>query len=191
MVGSLFTSRLVSLLAERLPATAAGGDTNSLTPAAVQNLPAQVREVIVGSYSDALAPVFLYMVPLAIITFVLLLFVREDTLATTIDRSDILPESMDIDPSSSVYLEGQEPVAALEGRPHARGNVSDGDSRRRPSAWASARRPQPRWSGLVPSPRLRASRRAHARCQSRAMEVTHGGKGRGGQARRGRGRSRA
>lgn len=115
VVGSLFTSRLVALLAERLPSTAAGGDTNALTPAAVQNLPAQVRDVIVGSYSDALAPVFLYMVPLAILTFVLLLFIREDVLATTIDRSDILPESMDIDPSSSVYLEEHEPVAASEG----------------------------------------------------------------------------
>lgn len=116
VVGSLFTSRLVNLLAERLPAgSVSGGGTNALTPSAVQGLPAQVRDAIVGSYSDALAPVFLYMVPLAILTFVLLLFIREDALATTIDRSDVLPESMDIDPSSSVYLEGHELVEASEG----------------------------------------------------------------------------
>jgi hypothetical protein len=116
VVGSLFTSRLVTLLAERLPAgSVSGGGTNALTPSAVQGLPAQVRDAIVGSYSDALAPVFMYMVPLAILTFVLLLFIREDALATTIERGDVLPESLDIDPSSSVYLEGHELVEASKG----------------------------------------------------------------------------
>lgn len=115
VVGSLFTTRLVTLLAERLPAgSLSGGGTNALTPSAVQGLPAHVRDAIVGSYSDALAPVFLYMVPLAILTFVLLLFIREDALATTIDRGDVLPESMDIDPSSSVYLARHELVEASE-----------------------------------------------------------------------------
>jgi hypothetical protein len=89
IVGSLFASRLTNLLSERLPANggAAGGDENSLTPGILWKLPSQVREIIVGAYNDALAPIFLYLVPLVIAAVVLLLFVKEKPLATTIDRS--------------------------------------------------------------------------------------------------------
>ncbi|QYH35690.1 MDR family MFS transporter [Salinibacterium sp. M195] len=90
VVGSLFVARLTELLGTRLPAAAAEatGDTNSLTPAAVRDLPDAVREIIVGVYNDALAPVFLYMVPLVLISAVLLAFVKEVPLATTIDRGE-------------------------------------------------------------------------------------------------------
>jgi EmrB/QacA subfamily drug resistance transporter len=90
VVGSLFIARLTELLGTRLPAAAAGvtGDTNSLTPAAVRDLPDAVREIIVGAYNDALAPVFLYMVPLVLISAVLLAFIKEVPLATTIDRGE-------------------------------------------------------------------------------------------------------
>ncbi|MGC0363956.1 EmrB/QacA subfamily drug resistance transporter [Rhodococcus sp. 27YEA15] len=88
VVGSLFASRLTNLLSERLPAGAsAGGDANSLTPEVLWKLPARVREIIVGSYNDALAPIFMYLVPLVIAAVILLLFVTEKPLATTIDRS--------------------------------------------------------------------------------------------------------
>jgi len=102
IVGSLFVARLTDLLAERMPAGAAdGGASNSFTPAIVRDLPDAVRDVIVGSYNDALTPVFLYMVPLVIVAAILLCFVKEKPLATTIER-DILPESLEIDGASSV-----------------------------------------------------------------------------------------
>jgi len=90
VVGSLFVARLTELLDTRLPAAAAGatGDTNSLTPAAVRDLPDAVREIIVGAYNDSLAPVFLYMVPLVLVSAVLLMFIKEVPLATTIDRAE-------------------------------------------------------------------------------------------------------
>ncbi|MGV8857646.1 MDR family MFS transporter [Rhodoglobus sp.] len=90
VVGSLFVARLTELLGTRLPAAAAGatGDTNSLTPAAVRDLPDAVREIIVGSYNDSLTPVFLYMVPLVLLSAVLLAFVKEVPLATTIKRDE-------------------------------------------------------------------------------------------------------
>jgi hypothetical protein len=69
----------------------------------VRDLPAAVRDVIVGSYNDALTPVFLYMAPLVIVAAILLCFVTEKPLATTIER-DILPESLEIDGASSVAL---------------------------------------------------------------------------------------
>ena len=90
VVGSLFVARLTDLLSTRLPAAAAGvtGNTNSLTPGAVRDLPDAVREIIVGSYNDALTPVFLYMVPLVLLSAVLLAFVKEVPLATTIERGE-------------------------------------------------------------------------------------------------------
>ena len=62
----------------------------------VRDLPQALHDVIVGAYNDALTPVFLYMVPLVAVGLILLFFVVEKPLATTIER-DILPESLEID----------------------------------------------------------------------------------------------
>ena len=101
IVGSLFVAKLTQLLSERMPAGAASasGGENSLTPAVVRDLPAGIKDVIVSSYNDALTPIFLYMVPLVIVGLILLVFVVEKPLATSIER-DILPESLEIDGGS-------------------------------------------------------------------------------------------
>ena len=112
VVGSLFVAKLTDLLTERLPAgaDAAAGGSNSFTPEVVRNLPDAIRDVIVGAYNDALAPVFLYMVPLVVGAAILLLFIKEKPLATTIER-DILPESLDIDGADSIALSSVPPEA--------------------------------------------------------------------------------
>ena len=106
IVGSLFVARLTSLLTERMSGAggAAAGSSNSFTPAAVRQLPEAVRNVVIGAYNDALTPVFLYMVPLVLIAVVLLSFVTEKPLATTIER-DILPETLEIDGMTVVALD--------------------------------------------------------------------------------------
>ena len=107
IVGSLFVANLKNLLADRLPnsgSAAAGGNSNSFTPEVVQHLPGAVRDVIVGAYNDALTPVFLYMVPLMLIATLLLVFLKEKPLATTIER-DVLPESLEIDGAARVNLD--------------------------------------------------------------------------------------
>ena len=113
IVGSLFVARLTSLLAERMSGAggAAAGSSNSFTPAAVRQLPEAVRNVVIGAYGDALTPVFLYMVPLVLIAVVLLSFVKEKPLATTIER-DILPETLEIDGMTVVSLD--QPSDALD-----------------------------------------------------------------------------
>jgi EmrB/QacA subfamily drug resistance transporter len=97
VVGSLFASRLAALLTERLPAAAQGGGTpggsNSLTPAVVGALPAPIKEVIISSYNDALTPIFIWMVPLALVAAVLMCFVKEKPLATAVEH-DVLSESI-------------------------------------------------------------------------------------------------
>lgn len=89
VVGSVFVTNLGNLLTERLPQAAgmSHGSENSLTPQVVRALPEAIRNIIVGAYSDALTPVFLYMVPLVILAAVILIFLKEKPLATTPDRA--------------------------------------------------------------------------------------------------------
>jgi len=59
IVGSIFASRLTSLITERLAALGTGGGTigsglNSFTPATVNSLPDAIRTPIVESYNEAL-----------------------------------------------------------------------------------------------------------------------------------------
>ncbi|WP_426626126.1 MDR family MFS transporter [Leifsonia sp. McL0607] len=113
IVGSLFVARLTDLLAERMPigGAAASGSSNSFTPALVKALPAPLRDVIVGAYNDALTPVFLYMVPLLLIAVVLLCFVKEKPLATTIER-DSVATSLEIDGATHPALDQADTTAA-------------------------------------------------------------------------------
>lgn len=106
VVGTLFTSKLTQLLGERLPASGSGtaGGSNSFTPELVNHLPDSIHGIVVSSYNDALTPVFLYMVPLVAVAVVLLSFVKEKPLATTIKR-DAVPESIEIDGGDYSYLE--------------------------------------------------------------------------------------
>jgi EmrB/QacA subfamily drug resistance transporter len=119
VVGTLFASRLATLLSDRLPsgAAAASGGTDSFTPDLVRSLPTAIRDIIVGAYNDALTPVFLYMVPLVLIATVLLIFVKEKPLATTLDR-DALPESIPVTGGTDVALDPELVVAtSAEGEP--------------------------------------------------------------------------
>lgn len=101
LIGSLFIHNMTTRLAERIPAAlasmpaeqaapyaeqfAASGGHNSLTPEFVVNLPTPLREAVLTSYNDGLTPIFLMMVPLAILALVILFPVREDPLKETVD----------------------------------------------------------------------------------------------------------
>lgn len=85
VVGSMFVARLTALLADRLPEAATSGNaSDSLTPEVIHSLPAQIEAIILSSYNEALVPLFRYLVPLALISAVLLVFLRENPLATEI-----------------------------------------------------------------------------------------------------------
>ena len=101
VVGSLFVSRLAGLMDERIPAAAeamgpegaevarsfgsGSGAANSMSPEILAGLPGPLHDAIVGSYNDALVPIYLAVVPLLLVATALLLFIREDTLKETID----------------------------------------------------------------------------------------------------------
>jgi hypothetical protein len=78
-VGAVFTHRLT----ERLGGASAGaaGDTQSLTPAMVRALPAEVRDTVILAYQNALTPVFRYLVPVFALGLVLAFLLPEKRLA--------------------------------------------------------------------------------------------------------------
>lgn len=99
IVGSLFVSRLADLMGERVPAAAAamgpegaaaagsitgGSGSNSMSPEILAGLPGPLHDAIVGSYNDALVPIYHFVVPMVVLATVLLLFLREDELKETV-----------------------------------------------------------------------------------------------------------
>lgn len=101
LVGSIFIHNLQTNLQGSLPNAFAqlgpegealasefsdqGGAANSLTPASVLELPQVVQDAVLVSYNDGLTPVFLMMVPLAIVALFMLLPVREEKLKETVE----------------------------------------------------------------------------------------------------------
>ncbi|WNM23428.1 MDR family MFS transporter [Demequina capsici] len=114
VVGSIFTNNLVSLLVERVPSGSGSlSDANSLTPSAVLELPQQLQDAIVSSYNDALTPVFLYIMPLSVVSLLLLSFLKEVPLRTTLDREPVIePSHMD---GPDYVADDVEPVSATGG----------------------------------------------------------------------------
>lgn len=104
IVGSLFVSRLTTQLAEQLPAGAPVGDTNGLTPAAINALPGPIHDAVADAYASALGPVYLILVPLMFIAFVLLFFVKEIPLATTV----AVPEGQPVELGAGAHLAASE-----------------------------------------------------------------------------------
>lgn len=98
VVGVLFAGRLTELISERLPAEAQtamagqGSDASSgLTPELVSGLPGPIQSAITSSYNDALTPIFLLMVPLVVVSLLLMIFIPETPLATTLSRRTVAP----------------------------------------------------------------------------------------------------
>ena len=86
LVGALFTSRLAADLAAQLPKTD-NISMNRITPQYVDHLAAPVRDIITAAYSDALVPIFLYVVPLLVVGFLLMLTLKENPLAKSVNHT--------------------------------------------------------------------------------------------------------
>ena len=103
VVGSIFASRLIGILTDKLASSgadlgAAGAASSDdfrkhLTPAGVNSLPDQLRDPIIHAYNEALLPIFLFLVPLAAIALIALLFIEPKPLATSV-AEEITAESL-------------------------------------------------------------------------------------------------
>lgn len=94
VVGSVFTTRVATLITERIPDAAdAGIHADSLTPGIVRALPDSLHLAVIESYNEALTPIYLAIAPLALIAAVCLFFVIEKPLATTIERKTTVADA--------------------------------------------------------------------------------------------------
>ncbi|MDU0478254.1 MDR family MFS transporter [Staphylococcus chromogenes] len=99
LVGGLFTSRLTNKLAANVPAAlhelgpeaapyaavfGGGEGSHRITPAMVSQFPEVLRHAIQVSYNDSLTPVFLILMPLALLSAAVMVFVTETKLKETI-----------------------------------------------------------------------------------------------------------
>jgi EmrB/QacA subfamily drug resistance transporter len=73
--GAVFTSRLTHLLGNAVP--------ESLTPAAINQLPVEQKAQTAGAFADAITTVFLWAVPLVLVGWVLTWFLKERPLRTS------------------------------------------------------------------------------------------------------------
>jgi len=87
VIGSIFTLRVTSIIGERVPESDAAliGHINSLTPERLAQFPPALHAVVADGFNDALAPLLGGMVPLALLSAVLLCFVVEHPLKTTVE----------------------------------------------------------------------------------------------------------
>ena len=95
-VGGIFVGNLKDELGLRIPDAMAelppqqaaefqahGLDTNDATPALIHQLPEPIKEAFIGSYNDALTPVFLLLLPMVIVVLVLVAFIKHEPLRET------------------------------------------------------------------------------------------------------------
>ena len=73
IVGSLFSSRLTSMLAERLSTdfVLPIDNVESITPAILRAMPENIQDIFINTYADALTPIFLYIAPVFICGIIL------------------------------------------------------------------------------------------------------------------------
>jgi EmrB/QacA subfamily drug resistance transporter len=94
--GAIFTSRLTSELARRLPAdvlararaSGGGSATSSLSPKALDALPPSLREGFVQAFSHALTATFRYAVPCILVAFLITWLLKEQPLRQTTRADD-------------------------------------------------------------------------------------------------------
>ncbi|MEU1418726.1 MFS transporter [Kitasatospora sp. NPDC005751] len=100
--GTVFASGLNSRLSDALASgvpVPAGFDPGAITsdPRVIAALPAATQDAIYHAYSESITRVFLYAVPVALVAFVLSLFLREQKLRSTVTAPD-LSESIGLNP---------------------------------------------------------------------------------------------
>ena len=92
LVGALFTMRLTADVAASI-SHVDNLSLATLTPQVVDKLPTATQMVIAQGYSDALLPLFLWFVPLMLACLIMMLFLKNHSLATTINHGGAGRES--------------------------------------------------------------------------------------------------
>ncbi|MFE7527845.1 MFS transporter [Kitasatospora sp. NPDC057542] len=106
--GTVFASGLRSRLSDALAGVPLppGFRPEAVTsdPRVISRLPAAVQQGVYHAYAESITRVFLYAVPVVVVAFVLSLFLREQTLRTTVTAPD-LSESIGLNPVERTSLD--------------------------------------------------------------------------------------
>ncbi|MEV7183353.1 MDR family MFS transporter [Kitasatospora sp. NPDC093102] len=106
--GTVFASGLRSRLADALAGVPLppGFRPEAITsdPRVISRLPAAVQQGVYHAYAESITRVFLYAVPVALVAFVLSLFLREQKLRSTVTAPD-LSESIGLNPVERTSLD--------------------------------------------------------------------------------------
>ena len=88
MLGAIFTGRLSSELADKLPPSAAGGvSEGGINPAQIDRLPAPIHDAYISSFTDALHVVFLVAACVVLVAFALSWLIEERPLRKTVETA--------------------------------------------------------------------------------------------------------
>jgi hypothetical protein len=91
VLGAIFSGRLSSELADKLPkgggAGAAGGIEGGVNPAQIGRLPAPIHDAYISSFTDSLQTVFLVATGVVIVAFLLSWLIEERPLRATVETS--------------------------------------------------------------------------------------------------------
>ncbi|MDA0180384.1 MFS transporter [Solirubrobacter phytolaccae] len=115
ILGAVFTARLADELAGTPAATVGEGSAN---PSAIQQLPATIRDIYTGAFSDALSTVFIVAAVIITIAFLLSWLVEERPLRQTVETAG-MGEAFATPSSGDSLRELLRELARLVGRPRA------------------------------------------------------------------------
>jgi EmrB/QacA subfamily drug resistance transporter len=116
VLGAIFTARLTGELSDT-PA-AAVGSSGGTAPSAIQHLPAAIRDVYTGAFTDSLSTVFYVSAAFVTIAFLLSWFIEERTLRQTVETAGV-GEAFARPSSGDSLRELMRELALLVGRPRA------------------------------------------------------------------------
>ena len=115
ILGAVFTARLADELAGTAAARVGEGSAN---PAAIQQLPATVRDTYTGAFSESLDTVFLVAAAIITLAFLLAWLIEERPLRQTVETSGV-GEAFATPSSGDSLTELLRELARLVGRPRA------------------------------------------------------------------------
>ena len=107
LFGSIFTSRLDLYLAEGLPRSGFDATAVQAGPDVIRALPTDLRTQVIDAFAHALQVTFLWGVPIAVLCFLVVLFLREQPLRETAHLGlEVVSEDLDVtsDPGTTRRL---------------------------------------------------------------------------------------
>jgi hypothetical protein len=94
VLGAIFSGRLSSELADKLPASGGGVGEGGVNPAQIERLPARIHDAYIASFTDALQTVSLVAAAVVVVAFLLSWLIEERPLRATVETASGVGEAI-------------------------------------------------------------------------------------------------